>query len=136
MRIQHLAHAPRLLLGLTFAGFGLNGLLGVFPDPPSPPSAMPFLDGLASAPYFFPLLEATQLVAGIALVANRWVPVALLLLAPIVVHIFAFHLFLSPGLALPTFLLVLELAVAWGHRDAFRPLFRSGSRELERGRVG
>ena len=124
MRIQHLPHVARILLGLTFAGFGLNGLLGIFPDPPSAPAAMPFLSGLASAPYFFPLLEATQLIAGIALVANRWVPLALIVLAPIIVHIFAFHLFLSPGLGLPTFLLVLEIIVAWTHRAAFRPLFQ------------
>lgn len=124
MRLQHVPVIARILLGLTFAGFGLNGLLGIFPPPPSAPEAAPFLSGLASAPYFFPLLEATQLLAGTALVANRWVPLALIVLAPVIVHIVAFHLFLSPGLGLPMFLLVLEIVVAWAHRAAFRPLFR------------
>ena len=124
MRIHHVPHVARVLLGLTFAGFGLNGLLGVLPPPPSAPSAMPFLSGLASAPYFFPLLDSIQLLAGMALLANRWVPLAVIVLAPVIVHIFAFHLFLSPGLVLPTFLLVLEIIVAWKHRAAFRPLFQ------------
>lgn len=126
MRLRYLPHIARILLGLTFAGFGLNSLLGLFPPPPSDPAAMPFLGGLASAPYFFPLLDATELLAGVALLANRWVPLAAIVLAPIIVHIFAFHLFLSPGLGLPTLLLFLELVVAWTHRDAFGPLFRSG----------
>jgi membrane protein implicated in regulation of membrane protease activity len=73
--------------------------------------------------YLFRLVMATQLVAGILFLANRFVPLALALIAPVVVNILAFHLFLAPsGLALAFLVLVLEIYLAWAYRAAFRPM--------------
>jgi uncharacterized membrane protein YphA (DoxX/SURF4 family) len=113
----------RILLGLTFFVFGLNGFLNFIPQPPPPAPALGFLGGLAGAGYFFPLLKATEVLAGIALLSNRFVPLALAVLAPVVVNIVAFHAFLAPaGMAVPILVLALELYLAWSYRAVFRPM--------------
>jgi uncharacterized membrane protein YphA (DoxX/SURF4 family) len=110
----------RLLLGTIFFVFGLNGFLGFLPQPPVSAPGGAFLGALAATGYMFPLIKGIEVIAGALLLGNRYVPLALTLLAPIVVNIFAFHLFLSPGLALPTVVLALELYLAFSYRDAFR----------------
>ena len=73
-----------------------------------------------------PLIKGTEVVAGLLLLSNRVVPFALTLLAPVVVNIVAFHLFLAPqGLPIALLALVLGLYSAWNQRDAYRPLFVS-----------
>jgi hypothetical protein len=57
----------RLLLGLIYFVFGLNGLFNFLPAPPMPETAMGFLGGLVSSGYFLPVLAATQTMAGFLL---------------------------------------------------------------------
>src|SRR5947207_899833 len=115
--------AARLLLGLVFLVFGLNGFLHFLPQPPPPARALGFLGGLASTGYFFPLLKATE-VAGGALLLAGFVPIALTLLAPVIVNIVAFHAFLAPGnWPVVGLVLVSEIYLAFVHRAAFAPLF-------------
>ncbi len=118
--------AARVFLGLLFFVFGLNGFLHFLPQPAEPPAALAFLGGLAGSGYFFPLLKATETIAGAALLLNRFVPLALTVLAPVIVNIVAFHTFLAPG-GLPVALvaLALELTLAWSCRDAFRGVLAS-----------
>src|SRR5690606_5513367 len=98
---QKLPTVARVLLGLPFVVFGLNGFLQFLPQPALEGDAATYMGGLAAAGYFFPLLKATEIVAGIALLSGRFVPLALTVLAPIVLQIFAFHAFLAGGIALP-----------------------------------
>ena len=113
----------RILVGLVFTIFGLNGFLNFMPQPPQPEAAGAFLGGLAGAGYFFPMLKLTEIVAGVALLANRFVPLALAVLAPVVVNIAAFHVFLSPGgLPIALVLVVALAATAYAYRDAYRPM--------------
>ncbi len=125
---RHLPTAARLLLGLLFFVTGLSGFLiflGFLPQPstPMPERAVAFGGALMKTGYLFPLLKGTELVAGILLVSNRFVPLALALIAPIIVNIFAFHAFLAPsGVGLAVVLLVLEGYLAWAYRNAFRPM--------------
>lgn len=115
--------AARVVLGLIFFVFGLNGFLGFLPQPPLPPAAGGFLGGLASAGYMFPLIKGTEVVVGLLLLSGRWVPLALTIAAPVIVNIVAFHLFLAPaGMILPIVMLSAEIALAWWYRDAFRPM--------------
>jgi len=110
----------RVLLGLLFFVFGLNGFLHLMPQPPEPPAALAFLGGLAGAGYFFPLLKATETIAGALLLLNRFVPLALVVLAPVIVNIVAFHAFLAPaGLPVALGALALELVLAWSYRGAY-----------------
>lgn len=120
------AGGARILLGLVFSVFGLNGFLQFLPTPPVPEAAGAFLGALAATGYMFPLIKATEVIAGLLLLSNRFVPLALLLLAPIIVNIVAFHALLAPqGLLLPALVLVLELGLAWAHRNVFSHVLRA-----------
>lgn len=129
-----LALASRLILGLVFVVFGLNGFLQFLPQPPLPAGpALTFVTGLLASGYFFPMLKAIEVVAGVLLLAGLFVPLVLTVLAPIVVNIVAFHLFLVPG-GMPIALLVLaaELHQAYVHRAAYAGLFQARSHRVDR----
>ncbi|WP_394832216.1 DoxX family protein [Pendulispora rubella] len=125
----------RLLAGVIFTLFGLNGFLHFLPMPPSQGNAAQFLGGLAAAPYFYPLLFLTELAGGVLLLAGRFVPLALLLLAPVIVNIVGFHLSAAPaGLPLALLVLALELFLAWSYRDSFAPVIRARAIPISRER--
>lgn len=115
----------RVALGLVFVVFGANYFLEFLPVPPPEGAAATFLGGLAATGYFFPLLKATEVLAGLALLSGRFVPLALTVLAPIVVQIAAFHTLLVPGPAMVVLLVGLELYLAWAYRDSFRTVLAS-----------
>ena len=117
--------AAQLLLGLLFTVFGLNGFLHFLPQPEmtGPPAA--FLGALVTSGYLFTLVKGVEVVAGLMLLARWQVPLALLLLAPVIVNILAFHAFLAPaGIGMALVVTTLELYVAWTRRATFAPLFR------------
>jgi uncharacterized membrane protein YphA (DoxX/SURF4 family) len=120
----------RFLMGLMFFVFGLNGFLHFIPQPKDMPQAqMAFFEALMKTGYMLPLISGTQLLVGILLLLNRFVPLALALIAPEIVNIIAFHIFLAPSSIGPGIVvLVLELYLAWAYRNAFRPMlaFRTG----------
>ncbi len=110
----------RVLLGLPLVVFGLNGFLQFLPMPAMDGDAATFMGGLGAAGYFFPLLKATEIAAGLALLSGRFVPLALTVLAPIVLHIVAFHaLVVGGGVALPLLMLALGSYLAWAYRSSF-----------------
>jgi uncharacterized membrane protein YphA (DoxX/SURF4 family) len=115
--------AARLLLGSIFFVFGLNGFLGFLPQPPVTPEGGAFLGALAATGYMFPLIKGTEVLAGALLLSGQFVPLALVLLSPIVVNIFAFHALLSPGLALPSVIATLLAYLAYTRREAYAALF-------------
>jgi len=120
-----LPSAARILMGLVFLVFGLNGFLNFIPPPktPMPEGAVALFGGLMKAGYMFPLIFGTQAIVGAMLLANRFVPLALVLIAPVIVNIIAFHLFLEPSGIVPgAVVLLLEAYLAWVHRQAYRPL--------------
>ena len=120
---QYLPRAARVLVGLTFFVFGLNGFLQFLPQPAEPAAALAFAGALFKTGYMFPLIKGTEVVVGVLLLANRYVPLALALIAPNVVNIVAFHAFLAPaGLPVAVALLALEIYLAWTYRDTFRPM--------------
>jgi len=117
------SHAARILLGLIFFVFGLNGFLHFIPQPPMSGPPVDFVGALIRSGYEFQLLKGTEVLAGLTLLSGRFVPLALAVLAPIVVNIVAFHTFLAPaGLPLPIVVLALELFLAWSYRSAYRPM--------------
>jgi uncharacterized membrane protein YphA (DoxX/SURF4 family) len=120
---RHIPTIVRVLMGLMFFVFGLNGFLNFIPQPktPMPEGAMAFAGALVKTGYMFPLVMGTQLLVGILLLLNRFVPLALALIAPIIVGIMTFHIFLAPsGIGPGAVVLVLELYLAWSYRQAFR----------------
>jgi len=127
--MSNIAHksavATRILLGTIFFVFGLNGFLQFLPQPPMPEAAGVFVGGLASSGYFFPLLKGTEVLAAIALLSNRWVPLALTVLAPITINILLFHLVLAPALGLPLVIIASQLYLAWTYRESFAGVLRA-----------
>ena len=128
MRI--VAIVARILLGLVFLVFGLNGFLHFIPNPPPPPAAGAFFGALAATRYMFVLIFGTQVIGGALLLVGMMVPFALVILAPVIVNIIAFHIFLVPaGLPLAIVVTALELYLAWRNRSAFAPLFDGAPRQ-------
>jgi uncharacterized membrane protein YphA (DoxX/SURF4 family) len=118
-------HSARILLGLIFAVFGLNGFLHFLPQPPMSGPPAHFAMALVATGYMFPLIKGTEVIAGALLLSGRLVPLALTLLAPVIVNIVAFHAFLAPaGLGIPLLVVALEVFLARSYRSAFRPMLR------------
>ena len=110
----------RLLMGLVFTVFGLNFFFHFIPMPPPTPRAAAFMGALASGGYLLQLVHGVEVVMGVLLLTNRRVPLALTILAPIIVNIVAFHIAVAPeGLPMAVVLLALEVYLAWTYRAAF-----------------
>jgi uncharacterized membrane protein YphA (DoxX/SURF4 family) len=119
----------RILLGLVFFVFGLMGLLQLLPVPPDlPENLMTFNKGLAASVYFMPFLKATETVCGLLLLINMFVPLALVVLAPIVLNIFLVHAFMAPsGLPLAIIIGILMIYLSFfaqPYSSTIKQLFR------------
>ena len=117
--------SARVLLGLLFFVSGFNGLFHVLPEPSAqlPAGAAAFAGALLATGYMFPLIMATQLIVGTLLLSNRFVPLALTLLAPFMVNSIAFHLFLEPsGRPMALIVLALQLFLVWRYRRSYAVL--------------
>ena len=116
----------RVLLGLMFLVLGLNGFLNFMPAPKDlPPDMITVSTGLMKGGYMA-VVSATEIIVAALLLTNRFVPLALTLLAPIVVGILTFHIAIAPATIVPGIVvLVLELYLAWAYRSAFRPMLRA-----------
>ena len=113
----------RYLLGLIFVVFGANGFLHFIPMPPPPGVAGQFMGALFVS-HVLVVIFLLQLAGGVLLLAGRYVPLALVLLGPVIVNIVLFHAFMAPsGLPLATVVVVLWLLVAWSVRSAFEGIF-------------
>lgn len=128
-----LPHIPRVFLGAIFFLFGLAGLLHLIPRQEMEGAAAVYMAGL-SGTYLFTLVKVTEVAVGALLLSNRFVPLALVLLAPVMVNIVGFHLFYAPsGLAMPIVLLAAQVYLAWQHRAAFSSMLTARTATLSPG---
>src|SRR5438128_7235347 len=115
----------RYLAGVIFLVMGLNGFLHFIPFPPPPGVAGQFMGALYVSHYLW-VIFAFQVVAGVLLLVNRYVPLAVAVLAPVIVNILTFHALLAPsGLPLALFVALLWAAIFSDVRPAFSGLFQS-----------
>jgi len=114
----------RLLLGLTFLVFGLNGFLNFLNMGPMPTGlAGQFMSALFLSHYYW-VVAALQILGGVLLLINRFVPLALVLLGPVIVNILLYHVFLNPsGIALAIVATILWFIVFYGNRQYFSGIF-------------
>ena len=113
----------RLLLGLVFVLFGLNGFFDFIPLEAPAGEAGAFLGALGASGYMMPLIKIVEIVAGALLLTNRHVTLATLMLAPIVVNILAFHIFLdNSGMVMAGVVSALEGYMLYENRDKLKQL--------------
>ncbi|HMF54256.1 MAG TPA: hypothetical protein VK593_07895 [Edaphobacter sp.] len=114
----------RILLGLVFTVFGLNTFLRFLPMTPPPGDAGVFA-GLLFKYGWFVFLGVLYLIAGILLLLNRYVGVALTILGPIIVVILLFHITMNPeSIGLALVVAVLEIFLIYVHWHHFSPIYR------------
>jgi putative oxidoreductase len=115
----------RYLLGLIFVVFGANGFLHFIPMPPPPGVAGQFMGALFVS-HVLVVVFLLELIPGILLLVGRYVPLALVLLGPVIVNIVLFHAFMAPsGLPLAAVVVILWGLTAWTVRSAFAGIFES-----------
>jgi putative oxidoreductase len=120
-----LTHISRFLLGLIFLIFGLNGFLHFIPMPPPSGVAGQFIGALFVSKHLL-VVSALQVISGALLLINRYVPLALTILAPIIVNILLYHVLMNPtGLGLAFFVTVLWGVVFASIRLAFAGIFEA-----------
>jgi len=113
----------RILLGLVFVVFGLNGFLNFIKGPLPSGLAGQFLGALMQS-HFVLVVSAVELVGGALLLANRYVPLGLVLLGPVIVNIFFYHLLMDrSGLIIAIVVIILWALIALRHRQYFSGLF-------------
>jgi uncharacterized membrane protein YphA (DoxX/SURF4 family) len=116
----------RVLMGLLFLFASITFFLFYFNLTPPPPMEGPvktFSDGLAASVYFFPLLKVTELLCGLAFVSGRYVALACVVIAPVIVNILFVHIFLDrSGLPIAIALVLANIFLAYAHWDKYRPL--------------
>ena len=110
----------RILLGFVFVFFGTNGLYPFLHMPPMPPSVGTTFIGILMSTHYALIVSGIQLIGGVMLLANRFVPLALTLLGPVIVNIFLFHALMDPhGIGPALVVVVLWAIVFWSRKAAF-----------------
>lgn len=122
---QKLTMFIRVLFGLLFLVMGLNYFFNFITLPPMSLEGSAFMMALANTGYVLPLNAGVQIAAGLMLIFNFWAPLAILLLAPLIVHIALFHIFLdSASLGLAMVIVIVEFFLAFMYWDNFAHLFK------------
>jgi uncharacterized membrane protein YphA (DoxX/SURF4 family) len=116
----------RVLMGLVFLFASITYFFGLIEPPPVTGALKTFDDGLNAAVYLLPTVKAFELLCGTAFVVGRFLPLAVVVISPIIVNIVLVHAFLAPaGLPLAVFLALANAFLAYQHRDVYKPLFRA-----------
>lgn len=114
----------RVLMGLLFLFASISYLFNLIPTPELTGPVKTFNEGLAAAPYFMLVLKITELLCGLAFLVGRFVPLAAVVIAPIIVQIFLFHTFMDQtGLPVAIFLVAANLFLAYAYRRSYETLF-------------
>ena len=93
--------------------------------PPISREAQPLWDAIIGSGYIMPIVILVYLITGLAMLANRYVPLAAVLLTPVSFNIFLFHSFLNPrSIPFAAIFFIANLALLYIHRSSFRELLR------------
>jgi hypothetical protein len=113
----------QVLLGLMFLVFGLNGFLH-FLSAPMPTGVAGQFFGALFVSHYLVAVFGLELIAGLLLLANRFVPLAIAILAPVLVNIVLFHACMAPeGFALAVVAVALWSVLFVRERAAFSTLW-------------
>jgi len=119
----------RVLLGLIFVVFGLNGFFHFIPNPEMNEAAGSLMGALVATGYFLMVVKAVEVTAGLMILTGRFLPLGLILLAPVSVHILLLHVFLDQGgLPIAIFIVLAQLFLAWAYRDSFSGILQANAK--------
>ena len=125
--MKKLTLVVRILMGLVFFGSGV-AFFFTTPPPIEGPIAT-FFAGIVATKYFLYLLKVTEIVCGLMLLSGRFVPLALVILAPITLNIFLLHVFIAPeGTVLAVILGIFQVYLSFFSKEyspTIKLLFRS-----------
>lgn len=116
----------RIILALGLIFFGINKFIqfDFMPPPDLPAQAENFMSSLTATGYVLPIVGALEVLIGLLLLAKKWVPFALVLLAPISVNIVLFHIFLDlPQIGGALVVAILNIILMYKYWRSFKPLF-------------
>ncbi|NQX76708.1 DoxX family membrane protein [Gilvibacter sp.] len=112
------------LLGLALLVFGANKFFEFLTPPEFPPRASEFMTSLDATGYVLYIVGALEILVGLMLLLNKWVPFALILLAPISLNIVLFHIFLDlPDIGIALVVAGLNVVLIYKYWKAYTPLF-------------
>lgn len=123
IRMAHVVFLIRMLVGATLVLFGLNDLMELF-EVDYGSKANAFLQDMEGSGYLQEVRGGLLILCGIMFVIARWVPLALILFAPIILNILVFHAFLAPTkIAAAAALGVAQVFLAYCYWPYFRSVF-------------
>jgi uncharacterized membrane protein YphA (DoxX/SURF4 family) len=115
----------RILMGLIFLMASITFLFKMYPEPQLEGPMKTLMDGFNASGYLLHTVKVIELICGLAFVSGFFVPLAVVVIFPIIVNIVGVHFFLMPqGLPMALLLLVLDLFLAYYYRDRYRPLLQ------------
>jgi len=116
----------RSLLGVAFLIFGVNGVLNFIPQPPIPPGLVKDFSTVMAASHYMAAVGVVEIIASVLLLVNRYVPLALVLLGPVLVNILLFHLLMAPASIAPGIVVtIFWFVVFYSVRSAFAGIFQA-----------
>jgi len=116
----------RTAMGLLFLFGSITYLFNLMPQPELQGNVKVFMDGVMATGYLMTLIKVTELVCGIAFVTGRFVALASVVIAPVIINIFFFHTLVEPsGMAIGVFLVLANSFVAYANWDKYQPLLRA-----------
>jgi uncharacterized membrane protein YphA (DoxX/SURF4 family) len=116
----------RILMGLMFAFASIAFFFKLFDAPEQTGSVKIFNDGIEASGYLMPTVKVFELLCAIAFLSGRFVPLATVVILPIILNILLFHAFLQPsGLPIAVLLLIGDLFLAYYYRDKYKSMLAS-----------
>jgi uncharacterized membrane protein YphA (DoxX/SURF4 family) len=113
----------RILMGAMFAFASIAFFLKLFDTPEITGNMKIFNEGLAASVYLMPTVKAFELLCAIAFLSGRFVPLATIVIFPIVLNIMLIHAFLdTSGLPLAVLLFLGNLFLAYYHSEKYKGL--------------
>jgi len=114
----------RILLGLILVVFGANHIYSFMPAMVLPTPAGNFMMAMMATGYFFKFVGITQLIVGLLLITNKWVPFALIVLASMAINMLFFHLFLAPAAIGPAAIVsLITILLIYDNWASYKTLF-------------
>lgn len=113
----------RVLMGLMFAFASIAFFFKLMKEPEPTGSIKIFNDGIMASIYLMPTVKVFELLCAIAFLSGRFVPLATVVIFPIILNILLFHAFLQPsGLPIAVLLILGNLFLAYYYRDKYKSM--------------